>query len=66
MLLNQLLYIKTIITFLINFKINQILNLNWKIGKFYYMDFPIHSILCVFLRRPPFLFRNFQVIDTIR
>jgi hypothetical protein len=70
MLLNQLLYIKTIITFLINFKINQILNLNWKIGKFYYMDFPIHSILCVFLRRPRFyletLFRNFQVIDTIR
>jgi hypothetical protein len=47
-----------------------ILNLNWKIGKFYYMDFPIHSILCVFLRRPRFyletLFRNFQVIDTIR
>ena len=59
MLLNQLLYIKTILTFLIHFKINQILNLNWKIAKFYYMDFPIHSIPCVFLRRPPFLFRSF-------
>ena len=60
MLLNQLLYIKTIITFLINFKINQILNLNWKIGKFYYMDFPIHSILCVFLRRPRFYLETFR------
>ena len=59
MLLNQLLYVKTILTFLIHFKINQILNLNWKIAKLYYMDFPIHSIPCAFLRRPPFLFRSF-------
>lgn len=59
MLLNQLLYIKTILTFLIHFTINQILNLNWKIAKLYYMDFPIHSIPCAFLRRPPFVFRSF-------
>lgn len=59
MLLNQLLYIKTILTFLIHFAINQILNLNWKIAKLYYMDFPIHSIPCAFLRRPPFVFRSF-------
>ena len=44
---------------LIHFTINQILNLNWKIAKLYYMDFPIHSIPCAFLRRPPFLFRSF-------